>query len=52
MTDKTKHTPPSSIRIPLPLKRFAQERAKSEGRTLTDVIVELLKSYVLSEPRD
>lgn len=39
------HTKPSSVRIPGDVKRAAKARAKTEGRTLTDVIVQHLREY-------
>jgi predicted HicB family RNase H-like nuclease len=36
----------SAFRIPLDLKAAAAAKAKSEGKTLTDVIVEALTRYV------
>jgi hypothetical protein len=38
-------TPVSNFRIPPDLKQKAKEKAASEGRTLTDVIVEFLRRY-------
>lgn len=40
----------SSFRIPPDVKTAAAERAASEGRTLTDVIVDLLCAYVTAPP--
>lgn len=41
-----KHTPQSSIRIPEDLKAEAQAKAAAEGKTFTDVVVQLLEVYV------
>lgn len=38
-------TPVSNFRIPAELKAMAQAKATAEGKTLTDVIVELLTKY-------
>jgi LDH2 family malate/lactate/ureidoglycolate dehydrogenase len=38
-------TPVSNFRIPPDLKAKAKEKAESEGRTLTDVVVTYLKQY-------
>lgn len=38
-------TPISSFRIPADVKNAAAAKAKDEGRTLTDVIVEALREY-------
>lgn len=42
----TERTPVSNFRIPPELKQAAIAKAASEGRTLTDVVVEALKRYV------
>jgi len=46
VASKLNHTPPRSFRPPPALWKAAQERAASEGRTITDVLVELLVEYV------
>lgn len=38
-------TPITSFRIPVGLRERAQEKARAEGRTLTDVVIELLEGY-------
>lgn len=38
-------TPVSNFRIPAELKEKAQRKALEEGKTLTDVVVELLSKY-------
>jgi hypothetical protein len=38
-------TPVSNFRIPPDLKAKAQEKAESEGRSLTDVVVDYLREY-------
>jgi predicted HicB family RNase H-like nuclease len=38
-------TPVSNFRIPPDLKAKAKEKAASEGRSLTDVIVDYLRKY-------
>lgn len=43
-------TPVTNFRIPEDLKRAAVERAASEGKTLTDVVVESLTRYVKRKP--
>jgi uncharacterized protein (DUF1778 family) len=42
---KDTHTPRMAFRIPLDVKKAAQERAAVEGKTLTDVVVAYLKRY-------
>lgn len=39
-------TPISSFRIPLEIKQAAAAKAATEGRTLTDVVVDALVEYV------
>lgn len=39
-------TPVSNFRIPRDLKTRAQAKATAEGKTLTDVILDLLREYV------
>ena len=39
-------TPGSTFRIPLEVKEAAAAKAKEEGKTLTDVVVDALRSYV------
>lgn len=41
----TGETPKHNIRVPDPLWKAATEKAKSEGRTITDVIVTALHRY-------
>lgn len=38
-------TPITSFRIPVELRMRAQERARADGRTLTEVVIELLEEY-------
>ncbi|WP_438489602.1 hypothetical protein [Streptomyces sp. S186] len=45
---KTGETPKRNVRVPDPLWRAATEKAKGEGRTITDVIVMALHRYVAS----
>lgn len=45
MSGMTK-TPVSNFRIPPDLKARAQAKAAGDGKTLTDVILELLREYV------
>jgi hypothetical protein len=40
-----------NLRVPEDIWRAAQEKAKTEGRTLTDVLVAYLKRYVSTPPR-
>jgi hypothetical protein len=40
-----------NLRVPDDIWRAAQEKAKAEGRTLTEVIVAYLKRYVSTPPR-
>lgn len=47
MSRGTLHT---SIRIPPDLKQAAKDKATSEGRDLTAVIVEKLREYVTPPP--
>jgi hypothetical protein len=44
-------TPIRGIRAEEKLWRAAQEKAKGEGRTMTDVLVAYLKRYVATPPR-
>jgi hypothetical protein len=44
-------TPNRVLRVEESLWRAAQEKAKTEGRTLTSVIVAYLKRYVSTPPR-
>jgi hypothetical protein len=47
----TGETPGRNIRVGNRLWHAAQEKAKAEGRTLTDVIVAYLRRYVSTPPR-
>lgn len=47
----TGRTPVRNLRVPEDIWRAAQEKAKAEGRTLTDVLVAYLKRYVSTPPR-
>lgn len=38
-------TPLTNFRIPADIKQAAQEKAKSEGKTLTRVVIDLLREY-------
>ena len=38
-------TPISGFRIPVELKAAAAAKAKAEGKTLTDVVIECLREY-------
>lgn len=38
-------TPLTNFRIPADIKRAAQEKAKAEGKTLTRVVIDLLREY-------
>ena len=49
MPNKPK-TPISNFRIPLELKKAAQAKAAAQGKTLSDVVIESLTSYVEREP--
>jgi hypothetical protein len=40
-----------NLRVPEDIWRAAQEKARAEGRTLTDVLVAYLKRYVSTSPR-
>jgi len=42
------HTPPRSVRVDGRLWRAARLKAHDEGRTVTDVITEALRRYVLT----
>jgi hypothetical protein len=44
-------TPVRGLRVDDRLWRAAQEKARTEGRTLTGVIVDYLKRYVAAPPR-
>ncbi len=46
--NKPSHTPPRSVRVPNELWRAAQSRAAERGQTVTDVIVQALERYVMS----
>jgi hypothetical protein len=39
-------TTPTQIRIPPDVKAWARERAESEGTTLSEVVVRLLREYI------
>lgn len=43
---KTGETPKHNVRVPDPLWIAATEKAKAEGRTITDVLVAALHRYV------
>ena len=47
-TGKTKH---KSMRVPDGVWKAAQAKAKSEGRTMTDVVTELLQRWISSPKR-
>lgn len=40
-----------NVRVPGGLWKAAQEKAKAEGRTMTDVIVAYLRRYISTPPR-
>lgn len=44
-------TPVRGIRVDGELWHAAQEKARAEGRTMTDVLVAYLKRYVSAPPR-
>jgi hypothetical protein len=44
-------TPVRGLRVDDELWHAAQEKAKAEGRTMTDVLVAYLKRYVATPPR-
>lgn len=44
-------TPNRVVRVETSLWRAAQEKARAEGRTMTNVIVTYLKRYVSTPPR-
>lgn len=44
--DTTNHTKASSFRIPPRILAPAKEKARAEGRTLTDVVIDLLREYI------
>lgn len=46
----TGKTPARNVRVPEGLWQAAKERAASEGRTITDVIVSALHRYVSGPP--
>lgn len=47
----TGETPVTNFRIPKHIVQAAKEKAKAEGRTLTDVIVAYLRRYISTPPR-
>jgi hypothetical protein len=47
----TGKTPVRNLRVPDGVWRAAQEKAKAEGRTLTEVIIAYLRRYVSTPPR-
>lgn len=49
---KTQVTPVRNVRVPEGLWRAAQEKAATEGRTLTDVILNALQRYVSTPPKN
>lgn len=44
-------TPITGFRLPGDIKQAATARAKAEGRTLTDVVVENLRKYGKGKPK-
>jgi hypothetical protein len=44
-------TPVRNLRVPERIWRAAQEKAKAEDRTLTEVIVAYLRRYISTPPR-
>lgn len=48
---KTGVTPKHNIRVPPSLWKAATEKAKAEGRTITDVIVAALHRYASTPPK-
>lgn len=48
---KTGETPKHNVRVPDPLWKAATGKAKTEGRTITDVINAALHRYVASPPK-
>jgi predicted HicB family RNase H-like nuclease len=44
-------TPQTPFRIPAELKQAAQAKARAEGRTLTDVVLDALTRYVKTKPK-
>lgn len=46
MTPNKPKTPASNFRIPDRIKIPAKAKAEAEGRTLTDVVVDLLREYI------
>jgi hypothetical protein len=47
----TGETPSRNVRVPDGLWKAAQEKAKQEGRTMTDVIVAYLRRYISTPPK-
>ena len=47
----TGQTPSRNVRVADKLWQDAQDKAKQEGRTMTDVIVAYLRRYVSTSPR-
>lgn len=48
---KETHTPPRSVRIDTELWQSAKAKAATEGRNVTDVIVDALRRYIRTKPR-
>lgn len=46
MPDRPGHTPRRTIRVPDELWEAAKEKADSQGRTISEVIVRALERYV------
>ena len=47
----TGKTPLRNLRVPDGIWHAAQEKAKAEGRTLTDVLLAYLRRYIATPPR-
>lgn len=47
----TGKTPHKSMRIPDGVWQAAKAKAAGEGRTITDVVTELLQRYIASPPK-
>ena len=47
----TGETPVMNFRVPKHIAQAAREKARAEGRTLTDVVVACLRRYASTPPR-
>lgn len=46
MMGRVTTTPVTNFRIPVDIKKAAQEKAKAEGKSLSRVVIDYLREYV------